>query len=81
MKYILQIQDKSRYFDYPKPKLKIKIIFLISGDGVELFSAGCVESVLFLLNQKGNYKIFRLRLGTVFRVRFGVNNLKGISGR
>ncbi len=51
MKYILQIQDKSRYFDYPKPKLKIKIIFLISGDGAELFSECCVESALFLLNQ------------------------------
>lgn len=59
MKYILQIQDKSRYFDYPKPKLKNKIIFLISGDGAELFSTGCLESALFLLNQKGNYKIFR----------------------
>jgi hypothetical protein len=60
MKCIPQIQDKSRYIDYPKPKLKIKIIFLISGDGTELFSTGCVETALFLLNEKCNYKIFRL---------------------
>ena len=37
MKCILQIQDKSTCFDYPKPKLKIKIIFLINGEGAELF--------------------------------------------